>query len=221
MQKIVIFGAKAFAEIAHYYFAHDSPLKVAAFTVDAAYLTDSSYKGLPVVAFEEVEKAFPPSDYGMFVAVGFNKMNQLRAEKVAQAEAKQFRLASFVSSKADVAPDLEVQPNTMIMERAGIQPFVQIGKNTVIWSTSRIGFHTRIGNHCWITCALFGESVTVGDFSFVGLNATIAPFVSIGQSNIIGTGALITRDTKDGEIYRGPASKASRVPSDRLRGFGS
>jgi sugar O-acyltransferase (sialic acid O-acetyltransferase NeuD family) len=221
MEKIVIFGAKAFAEIAHYYFTHDSPLKVAAFTVDGAYLTDATYKRLPVVAFEEVERAFPPEDYGMFVAVGFNRVNQFRADKVAQAEAKRYQLASFISSKADVAPDLQVRPNTMIMERAGIQPFVQIGKNTVIWSTTRIGFRTRIGDHCWITCALFGESASVGDYSFVGLNATVAPFVSIGRSNIIGSGALIVRDTKDGEIYRGPASKASRVPSDRLRGFGT
>jgi sugar O-acyltransferase (sialic acid O-acetyltransferase NeuD family) len=221
MQKIVIFGAKAFAEIAHYYFTHDSPLTVAAFTVDAAYVKESTYKGLPVVAFEEVERAFPPGEYGMFIAIGFNKVNRLRADKVAQADAKQYQLASFVSSKADVAPDLQLRPNTMIMERAGIQPFVQIGKNTVIWSTTRIGFHTRIGDHCWITCALFGESVRVGDYSFVGLNATIAPFVSIGQSNIIGSGALIARDTKDGEIYRARPSKASRVPSDRLRGFGS
>jgi sugar O-acyltransferase (sialic acid O-acetyltransferase NeuD family) len=220
MQKIVIFGAKGFAEIAHYYFTHDSPHTVAAFTVDAAYLEQSTYKGLPVVPFEEVEQAFPPAEYGLFVAVGFDQMNQLRANKVAQAEAKRYQIASFVSSKADVAADLQVLPNTMIMERAGIQPFVQIGKNTVIWSTSRIGFRTRIGDHCWITCALFGESVTVGDYSFVGLNATVAPFVSIGRSNIIGSGALILHDTKDGEIYRGHASKASRATSDRLRAFG-
>ncbi|HUE17280.1 MAG TPA: acetyltransferase [Planctomycetaceae bacterium] len=219
MQKIVIFGAKAFAEIAHYYFTHDSPHTVAGFTVDSAYLTESTYNGLPVVPFEEVELHFSPDEYGMFVAIGFDRMNQLRATKVAQAEAKRYQIVSFVSSKADIATDLKILPNTMIMERAGIQPFVQIGKNTVIWSETRIGFHTRIGDNCWITCALFGESVTIGDYSFVGLNATIAPSVSIGRSNIIGAGALVVHDTKEGEIYRGRASKASRVPSDRLRHF--
>ncbi|HEX4073752.1 MAG TPA: acetyltransferase [Planctomycetaceae bacterium] len=220
MGKLVIFGAKAFAEIAHYYFTHDSAHTVAAFTVDAAYLTESNYKGLPVVPFEEVERSFPPGEHDLFVAIGFNQVNQLRAHKVAQAEAKGYRLASFVSSKADVAKDLILHPNTMIMERAGIQPYVQIGKNTVIWSETRIGFRTRIGNHCWITCALFGESVTVGDFSFVGLNATVAPFVSIGQRNIIGAGALVLHDSKPGEIYRARATRPSRVSSDKLRGFG-
>jgi len=220
MKKLVIFGAKAFAEIAHYCFTHDSGYKVAGFTVDASYVQEPTFQGLPVVAFEEVEKHFPPGDYEMFVAMGIQKVNVLRAEKVSQAESKGYRLASYVSSKADVPPDLQIHPNTMIMWRAGIQPFVEIGRNTIIWSTTRIGFHTRIGDHCWITCAIFGESATVGDYSFVGLNATVAPFVSIGKSNVIGTGALILNDTKDFEVYRGHASTASRVPSHRLSSFG-
>ena len=124
---------------------------------------------------------------------------------------------SFLSSKANVAPDLEIKPNTIIMERATIQPFVTVGRDTVIWSTSRIGFHARIGNHCWIVCALFGESVTVGDYSFVGLNATVAPFLTVGQRNVIGTGALILKDTDDDQVYRGTASKPARIPSHRLR----
>ena len=146
----------------------------------------------------------------MFVALGIGRVNQIRAAKVAEVEAKGYRLVSFVSSRADVAPDLVVRPNTMIMERAGIQPFVEIGRDTIIWSATRIGFHTRIGSHCWITCPLFGESVTVGDFTFVGLNATIAPFVTIGRSNVIGAGALILHDTGDDQVFRGQASIPSR-----------
>jgi sugar O-acyltransferase (sialic acid O-acetyltransferase NeuD family) len=216
MTKIVIFGAKAFAEIAHYYFTHDSDYSVAAFTVDAAYLQESAFLGLPIVAFEEVEKYFLPDEYGMFVAVGIRKVNRQRAAKVAEAEAKGYRLVSFLSSKAGVAPDLQIHPNTMIMEHAALHPFVEIGRDTVIWSATRIAFHTRIGDHCWITSPIFGESVTVGDYTFIGLNATIAPFVSIGKSNIIGAGALILKDTKDFEVYKGHASTPARVRSSRL-----
>ena len=219
MKRLVIFGTQAFAEIAHYYYSHDSGYSVSAFTVDASHLEAATFKGLPVVAFEEVEQEFPPDECGMFVAVGIHRVNRLRAAKVAEAEAKGYHLASFVSSRADVAPDLEVRPNTMIMERAGIQPFVEIGRNTVIWSATRIGFHTCIGDHCWIVCPIFGESVTVGDFSFIGLNATIAPHVSIGQGNVIGAGALILKDTQDFEVYRGHPSTPSRVPSSRLWAF--
>jgi sugar O-acyltransferase (sialic acid O-acetyltransferase NeuD family) len=216
MKTLVIFGTKAFAEVAHYYFTHDSDHSIAAFTVDGAYLRETTYKGLPVVPFEEVEKHFPPDQHGMFVAIGIQKVNEARAAKVAEAEAKGYRLASFLSSKADAPPDLELRPNTMIMERAVIQPFVEIGRDTIIWSTTRIAFRTHIGDHCWIVGPIFGESCTVGDYTFVGLNATIAPNLSIGRSNVIGAGALVMADTKDFAVLRGTASEPARVPSTRL-----
>lgn len=221
MNKLVIFGASAFAEIADYYFTHDSPFRVHAFTVDGQYVKAPTYLGRPVIAFEEIERAFPPSKYDMFIALGIREVNALRARKCAEARARGYRLASFLSSKADVAADQVLKPNTMIMERAGIQPFTSIGEDVIIWSGTRIGFHGKIGDHSWLTCPLLGESVTVGEASFLGLNSVIAPFVSIGKRNIIGAGALITRDTTDNQVYKGEPSRPSRVPSDRLRGFGS
>lgn len=216
MKQLVIFGAKGFAELAHYYFSQDSDYSVAAFTVDAAYLRESSYCGLPIVAFDEAVHQFPPNQYELFVAIGIQKVNRARAAKVAEVQARGYRLASFVSSRADVATDLIVRPNTMIMERAGIQPFVRIGSDTIIWSSTRIGYHTCIGDHCWLVCPLIGESATVGDGSFLGLNSTIAPFVKVGAGNLIGAGALILKDTRDFAVYRGQSSTPARAPSTRL-----
>ena len=219
MNRIVLFGAGAFAEIAHYYFTHDSNFRVAGFVVDAKYLVERTFKGLPVVALDEAEEAFPASDFGMFVALGIRGVNRVRAEKMTEVTSRGYRLVSFLSSKADVGADLELRPNTMIMERAGIQPFVQIGKGVIVWSASRVGFRSRIDDHCWVTSPILGESVVLGERTFVGLNATIAPFVSVGKSNVIGAGALILHHTKDDEVYPGGASVPSRVPSHRLKNF--
>lgn len=217
MKKLVIFGTSAFAEVAHYYFRCDSDYAVAAFTVDSRYVKEGVFKELPVVAFEELDKSFPPSEYDLFVAMGIQKVNQQRAEKVAEAEAKGYRLASFLSSKAMVSEDLVMRPNSMVMDGAHLQPFVEVGRNTIIWSGCGIGFRSRIGDHCWLVASTFGESVVVGDYSFIGLGSTIAPSRSIGASNVIGAGALILHDTKDFEVYKGHASVPSRVPSSRLR----
>jgi len=216
MRKLVVFGAGAFAEIAHYYFTHDSPYDVAGFTVDREYLAESRFQGLPLVPFDEVTSHFPPAGYDMFVALGIGGVNRIRAAKVDEAERLGYRLASFVSTRADVPAGLVVRPNTMIMERAGIQPFVEIGRDCIVWSTTRIGFRTRIGDHCWIVSAIFGESVTVGEGTFVGLNATVAPCLSVGAHTIIGAGALILRDTAEDTVYRGQESRPSRVPASRL-----
>ncbi|MEQ9410468.1 MAG: acetyltransferase [Fuerstiella sp.] len=219
MNEIVIFGTKNFAEIAQYYFTHDSNLTVAGFTVDGDYLEEESYLGLPVVPFEDLAKHFPPERYGIFVALGLNRVNQSRADKVAAAEAKGYRLAGFLSSKAHVADDFVLRPNTMVMEHAILHPRVTVGCDTIIWSTARIAWHSQIGNHCWVTSPCTGERVSVGDNTFLGINCTIAPGVSIGRRNIIGTGALIMSDTKDDEVYRGPVSRAARAASHQLKTF--
>lgn len=216
MKKLVIFGTSAFAEIAHYYFQHDSDYSVAAFTVDAAYVQETTFKGLPVVAFEDILDDFPPSEYDMAVAMGIQKVNQQRAQKVAEAESKGYKLASFLSSKAKVPEGLVMQPNTFIMEEAMLQPFVEVGRNTIIWPRSFVGFYSRIGDHCWLVPSILGESVIVGDYSFIGLNATIKSSCVIGKSNVIGAGALILKDTQDFEVYKGHASVPSCVPSYRL-----
>jgi sugar O-acyltransferase (sialic acid O-acetyltransferase NeuD family) len=217
MKKLVIFGNSAFAELAHHYFQYDSEYSVVAFTVDAAYLREATFKHLPVIAFEDLAKEFPATECDLFVAMGIQQVNQQRAAKVAAAEAIGYKLASFVSSKAKVSEDLLMRPNSMVMDGAHLQPFVEIGRDTIIWSGCGIGFRSRIGNHCWLVATTLGESVVVGDYSFIGLGSTIAPSRSIGASNVIGAGALILHDTKDFEVYKGHASVPSRVPSTRLR----
>ena len=54
---LVIFGSGDIAQLAHYYFSRDSNYEVVAFTVDANYIKESEFCGLPVVAFEDVAKS--------------------------------------------------------------------------------------------------------------------------------------------------------------------
>jgi UDP-3-O-[3-hydroxymyristoyl] glucosamine N-acyltransferase len=187
------------------------------FTVDAAYMNTQSFKGLPVVAYEELRSTADRAAVDVYVALGVAKINTLRALKTAQVEADGFTLASFVSSHARVPPDFVVLPNTMIMDQVNIHPQVQVGADTVIWSNTRIALKVRIGSHVWITSAVVGDSTTIGDYSFIGLNATIAPFVRVGSHNLIGAAAVILKNTKDFEVYKGPRSTASKVSSLRIR----
>ena len=216
-RKLWIFGTANFAEMAHHFFTTDSAYDVAGFTVDAAYMDGTSFKGLPVVAYEELPVGGRGGNADLFVAMGVAKINTLRAEKVAQVAAAGWRLASFVSSTASVPPGFTVGPNTMVMDHVNIHPMVTVGSDTVIWSSSRIALKVAIGDHVWITSAVIGDSSVIGDYSFIGINATIAPFVRVGSHNLIGAAAVITHDTKDYEVYRGPKSKPSPVSSLRIR----
>lgn len=220
MDGVVIFGAGQIAEVIYHYLTSDSPHKVVAFSVDSAYIKESTLLGVPVAPFEDLERDFPPDQFGIFVAVSFRKVNQLRAEKLAAAEAKGFRAISYVSTRASVWSGFQAQPNTFIMEHNTIQPFVRIGRNTIVWSGNHIGHHSTIGENCFIAShAVVSGGVSIGDYSFVGVNATIRDNVRIGRSCVIGAGALILKDANDFGVYMGTGTEPSKVPSNRLRGI--
>jgi sugar O-acyltransferase (sialic acid O-acetyltransferase NeuD family) len=219
-KKLYIFGAKNLAEMAHYLFTTDSPYEVAGFTVDGQYLKEGTFQGLPVVAYEELRAGADRAAVEVFVAIGIAKVNKLRAQKVAAVQADGFRLASFVSSHARVPKDLVARPNTLIMEQVWIGPHTDIGSDVVIWSGTRIALKVKIADHVWITSAAVGESTTVGERTFIGLNATISPFIKVGADNLIGAGTLIMKDTQDGEIYKAQRTRASKVPVSRIENLG-
>jgi hypothetical protein len=81
MSKIVIFGAGKIADEAYYYLTNDSPHEIVAFTVDKAFLSTQEKLGLPVIPFDEVQNKYPPGDFKMFVAVGYQDLNKFRAQK--------------------------------------------------------------------------------------------------------------------------------------------
>lgn len=218
MAKLVIFGVGQWAELAHFYFTHDSEHEVAGFTVDGDYLEAPEYKGLPVVAFEEVEARFPPAEYAMFVPLSFKRMNHVRAERFAAAKAKGYTLVSYVSSKATTWPGFACGENCFIFEDNTIQPFVTIGDDVVMWSGNHIGHHTTIGNHVMITSqVVISGCCTIEDFTFFGVNATIRDETVVANDTLVGMGAVIAKDTQPFEVYRPVGTEPARIRSDRLR----
>jgi sugar O-acyltransferase (sialic acid O-acetyltransferase NeuD family) len=201
-EKVVVFGTGDFARIAAVYLDVDSPYEVVAFTVSEQYLTGEPLLGREVVPFEQIASLYPPDEYAMFVAIGFSRVNQARAEIYEQAKAEGYRLISYVNSKADTWGEIEVGDNTFIFEENVIQPFVRIGSNVVLWSGNHIGHDSTIEDHCFIAShAVISGNVTIGEYSFVGVNATFRDGVTVGPRNIIGAGALIMKNTQDGAVH--------------------
>ncbi len=56
-------------------------------------------------------------------------------------------------------------------------------------------------------------TTVIGDYAFVGTNATVMPGVSIGEGAVVGAGATVTHDIPDWEIWAGvPARCIGRRP---------
>lgn len=217
-RQIVIFGTGELAEVADFYFTHDSEYEVAGFTVDEAHLTNTTFRGRAVVPFERIAATFSADEFGLFVAVGYTKLNAARAEKVAIARSKSYRLVSYLSSKATVFEDFKLQENCFILEDNTIQPFVQVGANVTLWSGNHIGHHAVIEDDAFIAShVVVSGGVRIGQGSFVGVNATLRDHVTIGRQCVIGAGALVLEDQPDFAVVAPRGTERAKVPSTRLR----
>ena len=94
MSKIVLFGAGKIADVAYFQLNNDSPHEVVAFTADGEYINQNEKWGLPVVAFDDILNTYPPDDFKMLVAVGYQDLNRFRARKYEEAKTKGYELIS-------------------------------------------------------------------------------------------------------------------------------
>jgi sugar O-acyltransferase (sialic acid O-acetyltransferase NeuD family) len=215
---LVVFGFGNMAEVAHYYFTHDTDRRIEAFTIDRDYITETTFQGLPVVPFDEVPARFPAADYDMFVAIGYSKINAVRRDKYLAVKAAGYGIASYVSSHATVLNDGRIGENCLILEDNTIQPYATIGNNVVLWSGNHIGHHSTISDHCFLASHIVvSGGVEIGESCFIGVNATLRDHIKVGARCVIGAGALILADAEPEGVYVGIATPRSPVPSSRLR----
>ena len=199
-KKLLIVGDSAFAQIAYEYFTYDSEYDVVGFTVEEPYLKRESLFGLPVVAFENVEKVFPPESHAFFAALVYTQGNRLRERLYRAAKAKGYAPASYISPRAFVWRNVEIGEHCFIFEDNTVQPFVTLGDNVVLWSGNHIGHHSTIHSHCFISShVVISGFCEIGTHCFMGVNSTVANNVRIGNHCLVGAGALVLGDVPDGQ----------------------
>lgn len=215
--RVVVFGNSEFASLAWYALTHDSPYEVIGFTVDRAFLRETTLHDLPVVAFEEAEKHFPPATTEMLAPLGGRQMNGLRAEKHRAGKAKGFRFISYVSTNARLWPDLSLGENCMIFENAVIEPFARLGDGVIVRSGCNISHHVQIADNCFLAPRVcVGGRADIGERCFLGLNSTILPKVALARCSFIAAGAVITGNTEENATYQGVPATRSSAPADRV-----
>jgi sugar O-acyltransferase (sialic acid O-acetyltransferase NeuD family) len=214
---LIILGDSAFAEIAYEYFQHDSRYEVAAFAVERAFLKRDTLMGLPVIAFEDLSSRYPAHSHDVYAAIVYSQLNRLRTRIANAAKQRGYALASYISSKAYVWPNVKLGEHCFIFENNVLQPFVTIGNNVVLWSGNHIGHHSRIHDNVFVTShVVLSGFCEVGENSFLGGNAMVANNVRVARDCWIGPGVVISRDTLDGALYRAMKAEPSKVSAPRF-----
>jgi sugar O-acyltransferase (sialic acid O-acetyltransferase NeuD family) len=217
-RKLVIFGTGDIAQLAAYYFRTDSEYDVKGFTVDRAYLGATTFEGLPLVPFEEVEHHFPVKEHELFVALSYARMNRLRETKFHEARAKGYTLASYISSRCSYLAQQAPGPNAFILEDNTVQPFVRIGENVTLWSGNHIGHHSVIEGHNFISShVVISGHCHIASHCFLGVNSTLAHKVRLAEGTLLGAGAVIAKDTEPNTVHVAPRSVKLDKSSEDIR----
>lgn len=215
MSKVVIVGAGKIADEAYFYLTNDSEHDVVAFSVDRAFVGEGQKLGLPVVAFEEVEQAYPPGEHKMFVAVGYQDLNRLRAGKYDAAKAKGYELISYVSSRAANFGNVEIGDNCFILEFVSLQPCSKIGNDVFLWPGVTIGHHATIQDHCYIVAgAVIAGNAVVEPRCFLGVQASVGHEIRVGEGSFLGAGVVVTKDAEPRSVYIGADTPKFRLDAD-------
>lgn len=219
MKKIVIFGGACRARLAYAFLSFDSQHQIDCFTVHKKYIEREKMMGLDIIPFETIESTNPPDAFSMFIAIGYKKLNKIRAEIYENCKQKGYEFITYISRKTNIWNFNDIGANCFIYGAGSIQPYVNIGDNVVIGGAS-ISHDTVIENHCYISPhAVISGNVRIGERSFIGANATIRDGVAIAPRCVIGAGAVIMNDTQPGEVYLGPKSTATNISSSQLKMF--
>ena len=189
---LIVFGAGKIAEAVSYYFERDSDYNIAAYVVDSEFISGDSFMSKPLVGLDFVVQNYPAADFEVFVAIGYQGINQLRTDKFNYFKDNGYSFASYISPT--VKGNFTVGENTIVMDNAVVQPCVKFGSNVFVWGGAMIGHHAVIEDNCWLTGGcLIGGIVTLGNSTFVGLGTTIGNEVNIGEKCMLGASSLTTK----------------------------
>jgi sugar O-acyltransferase (sialic acid O-acetyltransferase NeuD family) len=212
MSKIIIFGIKDTAQLAHYYLTNDSEHEVVGFTVNKEYKTINDFCGLPVISFEDIESVYNNKEYKMFAPMTGKNMNNIRKKVYNDIKNKGYEMISYISSKCTNLSE-KIGDNCFILEDNTIQPFTLIGNNVVLWSGNHIGHHGIIRDHVFFTShVVLSGHCDVGENSWFGVNCTIRDYAKISPYTLVAMGSLITKNTDEYGFYMGtPAKKQDKT----------
>lgn len=217
MQKVILFGTGKVADTVYHYFSLDPDIEIGGFCVDKAYLRVQEFHGLPVVEFENVNQHFPPEDYAMFIAIGYNPGNALRKSRFEAAKRLGYDCMSYIHPWASLIGIKAIGENCLVLDGATLQPGVTLGDNVFIWSQAMIGHHATIDSHTWVNsgCVVSGSS-HLQEGCYLGVNACIGHEITIGEGCFVGANSLVTKNAEAFGVYISADAERIRLNTEQF-----
>jgi sugar O-acyltransferase (sialic acid O-acetyltransferase NeuD family) len=220
IKKIILAGNAITANIMYEYLAKDSRYQVVAATVDDAFLDKGGINEIDSVPLSRLCHSHPPSEHAIIMAMGYNNLNRDRESMFHRLKKLGYTMESYIHPKATVHTPEHLAEGCVVLPSAVIEPHAQVDANTMIWANVTVAHHATTAAHCWLASGVvISGQAAVKRNSFVGVNATIVNEITVNEYNIIGAGALISKNTKPWGVYLARSAEELRYSSEEYLQF--
>lgn len=221
-KKIILAGNAITAEILSAYLRRDARYEVAGFTVDDEFVAQDGVDGYRTVGLSEAISVFSPDTHGVIMAMGYGDLNRSRETMFGCLRAMGYCIEKYIHPDARVYTDQLVGEGSVVLPGAVIEPHAQVGANTMVWSNVTLAHHSSVDDHCWLAAGtVVASQAKVLRNTFLGVSSTVVNAVTVGEFNIVGSNALISRDTKPHSVHLARSAEPFRYSSeDYVKHFG-
>lgn len=196
MKNIIVFGVADFSLLMKKYIERFTRDHVVAFCCDLEYIQTSMIDGCPVVDMEKVQEIFAPEENYFLMAIGYKKMNRLRAEMTDKVRKMGYELYTFIHPSANVFCD-EMGEGNIVLENVTMSLRGSIGDCNIFWNGVNISHNYLIGSYNYFAPGVVtGGNIVMGNNCFLGLNCTLKNSVDIADFSFVGAGVYASFSTK-------------------------
>lgn len=214
-QKIILAGNAITAQILHSYLVADPRYSVVGVTVDDEFVSKGRVGELPAVGISELPSAFPAGENRVLMAIGYSDLNRVRESMFTRLKNMGYAIETYLHPGARVHTQVPLGEGSVVFPGAVIEPWVTLGANVKVWANVTLAHHSSVAEHCWIASGtVVSGQARISRNTFVGVNATIVNGVTVGEYNIIGAAALVSRDTRPHSVHLARSAEPLRYSSD-------
>lgn len=142
---------------------------------------------------------------GVIVAIGNNKIRQLKLQQLKSAGAN---LITLIHPSATISRYTQIGVGSVVVAGAVINPDCIIGSGAIINTCSSVGHDCILGEAVHICPgARLAGGTEVSDRAWVGVGSSVRQLIKIGADAIIGAGSAVVKDVPASTTVMGvPAS---------------
>lgn len=165
--------------------------------IDEHAKPDENFLGYPVLK----EAVNFDSSWVAFAASGDGKLRQKQCDSL---ETMSIPLVSLISPTASIGAGAVVESGTFIGPQSHIGPLARIGRSCIINTGAVVEHESSVGDysHVSINASVAGRS-GLGSFSMLGAGATVIDGVFVGDRITIGAGAVVIASISQPGVYVG------------------